>query len=420
MYIGPWQEYNLSKSRQVEASSNYVESENFRKELIGLLERNLDPANALKTIKAINPLLEKAKEGIALPVIRLKERRLKPRILSQLKIDSIDNSLPSLSSHRSSKSEPVKSPRLMYTPNKNPNTGRSDYDPTMMITILKQERESRKNETKVHSDVSNYWKWKANNSSIESHLCNTESAGSVKHYKLNNVDKVKKMKMLYTSAIGGGGDVTKNSSIHVQTEAFSSARFGNLSVSPIRLHSPNEIAKANPYPPPHPNLAEAGGDISAVAKYFNPKTPEKNNLSKSANMRRKINIESVPLYSKNVPDRDRSGKSGKDKDGESDILKIRHDSTNIQLAPVAIALSPVRDTSLQRRIEIQAERDGTSNVVDTASGGKPLPSALSPLMALKKDDELFDFDEILLAGGYDESLINWSSNLNVDGVDDMY
>lgn len=177
MYIGPWQEYRLSRYNSDAREVKDAASDNLRRELQKALEKSLDPELAAQAINALQPVLNKEPKRDTLPQITIPKRhhnhynhrRHRPSQAHHLPSLRRAGISPAPPSHRSTMSEPVQGTRLLFTPDVEPprlhtatknSTSeaplrQSNYNPSHVANILKLERSAKR-----ANDFSQFWNWK--------------------------------------------------------------------------------------------------------------------------------------------------------------------------------------------------------------------------------------------------------------------
>lgn len=177
MYIGPWQEYRLSRYNSDAREVKDAASDDLRRELQKALEKSLDPELAARALNALQPVLNKEPKRDTLPQISIpkrhhhhrSQRRHHPSQAHRLPSLRRADISPAPPSHRSTMSEPVQGTRLLFTPDVEPprlhtttrnNTIQapsrpSNYNPSHVANILKLERSAKR-----ANDFSQFWNWK--------------------------------------------------------------------------------------------------------------------------------------------------------------------------------------------------------------------------------------------------------------------
>mmetsp|Transcript_16841 Transcript_16841/g.25324 ORF Transcript_16841/g.25324 Transcript_16841/m.25324 type:complete len:417 (+) Transcript_16841:62-1312(+) len=291
MYIGPWQEYNLSKSRYggpCTSSKGDTQHDTLRRELLKALEESLDPDVAAKAIQAVNKTLEQptpsAKPHISLPKLGPNGRDVRsyrravgnrsrrshlPRI-SSVNYDSERESLPST---RSTMSEPIQGTKMLCTPDSGPPSHRErvhvthrrgDYDAMGMLDVLRLQKAAEKR--KPRPDFSGLWKW--NHDQHVSGKSDKAQPDKIQHAD-QKMDRVKRMQELYTiqnkEQQHGKQSDNENSTETAWIEGGSPQ--GRIHLSPIRGRT-----TLSPHYKPrtpvvnHKDLTD--DDYAAVSKYF--------------------------------------------------------------------------------------------------------------------------------------------------------
>mmetsp|Transcript_8503 Transcript_8503/g.14418 ORF Transcript_8503/g.14418 Transcript_8503/m.14418 type:complete len:468 (-) Transcript_8503:61-1464(-) len=328
MYIGPWQEFDLSKKRNRNSESE--KNKLIHKNLVSILENSLDPAAAQQAIQAINPYLNdvseptfksdipqqnaKSSSATRFPRVIPRDRRVKsyrhirrsgdpprhqqhalPLILSAR--NSYDNNgPPSNRSIMSTNSEPIQG--TVYTPDKKippvrlaklqadtkQANHKDGYDPTNVRDILKIERNASKNtgQTK-QSDLSGFWKWKQAGKPLPptfSEGCNGSISGKTKsksnaknNPEINKAERLDRMRQMYSQR---DGDSQEGISSFQESEGNTVEKTtptkqnhaGNLQLSPIR--SPRAVR--GPYSKPSTPIVKdkelTDMDMAVISKYF--------------------------------------------------------------------------------------------------------------------------------------------------------
>jgi hypothetical protein len=339
MYIGPWQEFHLNKSRNSnkEGEKNKLIHQN----LVSILENSLNPEAAKLAIQAIDPYLKNVSDNkfssnqqnstssispsTRLPKVLQRDRRVRgyrhinkrpgqpprhnqqrqgegegqhqnrqlPLILSAR--SSYDNNgPPSNRSTMSTMSEPIQG--TAYTPDKKippirqaklkaaekkqPN---STYDTANVLDILKTERvNAEKNNIaqQMQPDFSSYWTWKQQGKQMPASY-NIKSAkdNKSKSNKKADISEISKMdRVNKMKEIYSNKDPVNNdmdSSSITSSSSLNSHR--NINLSPIKSRPVAVYSK--PKTPIVQDKDLTDSDMAVISKYFHKNQPDYNLLS---------------------------------------------------------------------------------------------------------------------------------------------
>eukprot|EP01041_Mallomonas_annulata_P005566 gene5566-11199_t len=244
MYIGPWQEYNLGKTK-VSQATVAQQHEELKENLERVLLASLDPISAARAIQAMNPLLESAplkettrpkkqrysKHHERLPASSsspINSAQSTPLKFPALKSDpSANNSKTGRrdykrpDSFRSSLSEPIRrsspagrkssvgdTPRTTTTQNSSSSSSQPPYNVPGMVGLLRLERSSRIQKSKP--DFSQFWEWggglpkddgsNKNNNNNNNNNNNTTTNTNRKFSTDKRVAQVQQMQQLYNKS----------------------------------------------------------------------------------------------------------------------------------------------------------------------------------------------------------------------------
>lgn len=356
MYIGPWQEYNLSRKQ-----ANPTLNPAIRNEIEKAIQDSLDPESAKIALKAMNPYLGNISNDIPRkPPPRRRNTRnndgspFLPPINILLHPEARmrrDNQISSPMSVRSTKSEPIQSTRLpAISVSTNDNGAKSarrappmvespkavpsvekqpPYNAPAMLNLLRLERAR---------DASNQIKaltgWKGVTRSVDR---------TVEESTESKIEQVNAMKQVYLSR-SNGPQPNLLPSLTNKTVLGSEVELGGTAKRPY-TDSINSNGASPLQTPRIDDLALTHSELNIVSKYFNntPQPPEKSVPPAAATAVLLSPILSRPL--KGIP----AGSSSNSlKSGSASPTKGRKDSTgSVECAIVTDNLQTEEDTTLE-------------------------------------------------------------------------